>query len=78
MKIYPFHLRMAELYLKGKTETLTKKEIKEMFKCHESNVDMCLRIIHLHELSTIAAEMDDHLWNLEVCRKIQELEMQGI
>ena len=78
MKIYPFHLRMAELFLKGQKEILTKKEIKEMFKCQQSNVDICLRTIHLYEQSYIAAEMNDREWNLEVCRKIQELEMQSM
>ena len=75
MKIYPFHLRMAELYLKGKTETLTTKEIKEMFKCHEANVDMCYKIGNLYELSYQASMTNDSEWLHDICRQIQAIEL---
>jgi len=67
--------RLAELWTISKQRDLTEKEMYEIGQCLEWLANDVWKRIKLENLSLLASMTNDTDWQLEVCRRIDELDI---
>ncbi|RBP89361.1 hypothetical protein DFO70_1118 [Cytobacillus firmus] len=71
--IWSVHKRLAELRQKQRTRELNSQEEMELQQCLDANMFRCLQIARLQNESFVAHLSNDHDWQHDVCRKLDEI-----
>jgi hypothetical protein len=72
-EMHSVHQRLGELFYLGKHRDLTEDEQREFEQCLEWNMQRCLSLAKLYNLSLAAHVGDDTNWQHEICAKIDKL-----
>lgn len=76
--IHPVHRRMAELTIINTKRKLNLDEQSELFHCMQVNAKIVSELDHLKQLAFIAHEMGDMDWEMELCGRIEKVEVKMI
>ena len=75
--MFPYHARMAELWLVNKKRSLTESELIELEHCMSLNAKHCWKLARLQNESLIASMTNDTEWQHATCARIEELNVTG-
>lgn len=72
--MHPVHQRIGELSALSRRRNLTYHENKELDQCLKVNENMCFEAARITNLSLIAYETNDVLWQHEICAEQERFE----
>ena len=75
--MFPYHARMAELWLINKKRPLTHGELIELDQCMSLNAKHCWTLARLQNESLMASMTGDVEWQHETCARLEELQITG-
>jgi hypothetical protein len=78
LAIHLVHRRLAELTFISKKRRLKATEQLEMFHCLEVNAKIVSELDSLKQVALHAHEMGDMDWQMDLCAKIEGLEVKMI